>query len=419
MSACSALETLAIDLSGSHAGYNAYHDRTIAPGQTLSRIRPHFSALGITRVGLLTGLDVLGIPVAFATRPNSHTLSVFQGKGIDDEAAMASAAMEALETRVAELAPADVRMATVAEMRASAATIDLDSVARCVPSEISTDPIPWVAGYDLMSQSEVMVPWWLVGLDHRGTRPTGFEQSSDGLASGNSPAEAVLHGLCELVERDAWALTQLRPWDRLQNARIDPESLRDPVIDVFTQRIARAGMELLLVDMTTNIGVPAILAVIVPQNMPQRVDARWSQVCGGCGCHPDPVRAALRAITEAAQSRLTAIAGSRDDFSPRIYQRLDGDSSMQQLIGLREYRALPFPLERFERRPNGVQATIQQIVRSLTRHGIDQVIAVPLSSPDFPVSVVRVIVPGLEVEISGDNIQLGLRAVHVLKESQQ
>ncbi|MGO8078030.1 YcaO-like family protein, partial [Rhizobium leguminosarum] len=43
----------------------------------------------------------------------------------------------------------------------------------------------------------------------------------------------------------------------------------------------------------------------------------------GFGCHPDPVRAALRAITEAAQSRLTSIAGSRDDFSPRIYQRLD------------------------------------------------------------------------------------------------
>ncbi|MGO8389042.1 YcaO-like family protein, partial [Rhizobium johnstonii] len=58
-------------------------------------------------------------------------------------------------------------------------------------------------------------------------------------------------------------------------------------------------------------------------------DARWSHVCGGCGCHPDPVRAALRAITEAAQSRLTAIAGSRDDFSPRIYKRLDRSAAMQ------------------------------------------------------------------------------------------
>jgi len=77
MSARKALETLAVDLAGCHAGYNAYHDRAIAPGQTLSRIRPLFPALGITRVGLLTGLDTIGIPVAFATRPNSHTLSVF------------------------------------------------------------------------------------------------------------------------------------------------------------------------------------------------------------------------------------------------------------------------------------------------------------------------------------------------------
>ena len=73
MSARKALETLAVDLAGCHAGYNAYHDRAIAPGQTLSRIRPLFPALGITRVGLLTGLDTIGIPVAFATRPNSHT----------------------------------------------------------------------------------------------------------------------------------------------------------------------------------------------------------------------------------------------------------------------------------------------------------------------------------------------------------
>ena len=56
MSARKALETLAVDLAGCHAGYNAYHDRAIAPGQTLSRIRPLFPALGITRVGLLTGL---------------------------------------------------------------------------------------------------------------------------------------------------------------------------------------------------------------------------------------------------------------------------------------------------------------------------------------------------------------------------
>jgi len=419
MSAFTELALLAEDLQRSSAGVNSYHDRSMTPAQTFAAIKPHLRDFGITRVGLLTGLDVLNIPVAFATRPNSHTLSVFQGKGIDKEAAMTSAAMEAIETRIAEIPPADLTQATVESMRAEgAAMIDLDNVARCAPDEIGGDPIPWCSGLDILSGSSVFVPWWLVGLDHRGERPPGFEQSSDGLASGNAPSEAVLHGLCELVERDAWALTQLKSPQRLKESRIDPASFGDTVIDVMTDRITRAGMRLLLLDMTTDIGVPAFLAVIMPGNLSDRADARWSHVCGGCGCHPDPVRAALRAITEAAQSRLTAIAGSRDDFSPRIYQRLDRSAAMQQLVELCESDGRMRAFQNRHRRASTIQETIRHIADRLVASGIEQIVAVPFAHPALPVSVVRVIVPGLEVDISGQYVQLGLRAVNTMRGAQ-
>jgi ribosomal protein S12 methylthiotransferase accessory factor len=341
---------------------------------------------------------------------------VFQGKGIDNDAAMTSAAMEAVETRIAEIAPADLTQATVDSMRAEhAAMIDLDNVARCAPDEIGSSPIAWCTGLDILSGSSVFVPWWLVGLDHRGERPAGFEQSSDGLASGNTPSEAVLHGLCELVERDAWALTQLKSPERLRESRIDPASFGDAVIDVMTDRITRAGMKLLLLDMTTDIGVPAFLAVIMPGNLSDRVDARWSHVCGGCGCHPDPVRAALRAITEAAQSRLTAIAGSRDDFSPRIYQRLDRSAAMQQVVELCEGDGRMRSFQARHRRPATIQESIGHIADRLTATGIEQIVVVPFPHRALPISVVRVIVPGLEVDISGQYIQLGMRAVNTIR----
>ena len=57
---------------------------------------------GITRVGDLTGLDTIGIPVWFASRPNSRGLSVSQGKGLDETQARLSAIMEAVEGAVAE-----------------------------------------------------------------------------------------------------------------------------------------------------------------------------------------------------------------------------------------------------------------------------------------------------------------------------
>ena len=58
--------------------------------------------MGITRLGNITGLDRIGIPVAIAVRPNSRSVSVAQGKGLEMPQAMASALMEACETFHAE-----------------------------------------------------------------------------------------------------------------------------------------------------------------------------------------------------------------------------------------------------------------------------------------------------------------------------
>ncbi len=71
--------------------------RVAAPAETLARLRPLAAAMGITRLGNITGLDRIGIPVAVAVRPNSRSVSVAQGKGLDLPQAMASALMEACE----------------------------------------------------------------------------------------------------------------------------------------------------------------------------------------------------------------------------------------------------------------------------------------------------------------------------------
>ena len=69
--------------------------RVADPRETLARVRPYMARMGITRLGNITGLDRIGIPVAIAVRPNSRSVSVSQGKGLDLAQAMASALMEA------------------------------------------------------------------------------------------------------------------------------------------------------------------------------------------------------------------------------------------------------------------------------------------------------------------------------------
>nr|WP_090964403.1 YcaO-like family protein [Aureimonas phyllosphaerae] len=409
------IRLLEADLVGTDRLMGVYGDRVRRPCETLAKLRPLFPDLGITRLGLLTGLDVIGIPVAFATRPNSFTLSVFQGKGLDVDASMVSAAMEAFETRIAELPPAGLRVGSVRGMRAQGRrTIRLDRTARCVPWAFGEDAaIPWCSGLDLMGGVEIAVPWWLVGVDHRDPRPPGFEQSSDGLSSGNCHAEAVLHGLCELIERDAWTLMRLWPASRLAQARIDPAQFRDPVMQTLVARIERAGVELILLDITSDIGVPSYSAVIVPQLTKGGPEHSLSEVCGGSGCHPIASRAAIRAVVEAAQSRLTAIAGSRDDFSAALYESgsLNGDTVVANLrhAGMSS-----------EPRPSGdqdasLQDQIASVLNRLSAAGIEEAIAVPMGDPCLGLSVVRMVVPGLEVDIGGENVQLGLRAARMMR----
>lgn len=83
-------------------GHKSGTHRTISPSETLARMKPYLAPMGITRVANVTGLDTIGIPVFMACRPNSRSLAVSQGKGLDLDAARASAVMESVEGYRAE-----------------------------------------------------------------------------------------------------------------------------------------------------------------------------------------------------------------------------------------------------------------------------------------------------------------------------
>src|SRR5829696_1368952 len=98
--------------------------RTARPDETLARYRTLAAAMGITRLGNVTGLDYVGIPVAVAVRPNSRSVSVSQGKGLTLTHAFASALMEAIEGFHAEDLDARFRFASAREMAAASCVVD-------------------------------------------------------------------------------------------------------------------------------------------------------------------------------------------------------------------------------------------------------------------------------------------------------
>ena len=183
--------------------------------------------MGITRLGNITGLDRIGIPVAVAVRPNSRSVSVSQGKGLDLPQAMASALMEATEGFHAEEigqggAP------PIASLPPSRAVVDPDCLCTTGRPFDPDAAIAWIEGYDLLRREPCWVPAEIVHTDY--TRPLDgyFLAGSNGLASGNHLVEAISAALYELVERDAvalWSASGIRA--RAQRA-LDLASIDDP-----------------------------------------------------------------------------------------------------------------------------------------------------------------------------------------------
>ncbi len=277
---------------------------------------------GVTRLARVTGLDFVGIPVWAAIRPNSKTLAQSQGKGIDDDAAQASALMEAIEVACAERTDFETVRASPAELVRFGATYDrLDGLLRGGSDPIDDDEtIEWIEGFDLLRNRPKLVPLEAATLRDAETRPR-YWQTTDGLASGNLLWEAALHGLCERIERDAIAMWLFRDDDEIAARCVDTRSFADPVLDDLRRKIERAGLRLRLFDASCDSGAPVFCAFISPSDVKHAERWKHFDLSSGWGCHPTALRAAIRAVTEAAQTRVTTISAARDDFEPARYEQ--------------------------------------------------------------------------------------------------
>jgi ribosomal protein S12 methylthiotransferase accessory factor len=376
--------------------------RTLDPGATVAALQPWLRPAGITRVANITGLDVIGIPVVLVARPNARTNAVFQGKGLDLAAAKASGLMEAIETWCAERVAKPPKRACASAIDPSELPADLGGLPLMAGVIFDADiPMLWTEGRDIRSGRAAWVPYELVHADFRVPYmpATGqFAASTSGLASGNNWLEAVSHGICELVERDATALFKLHggpAWER----RVQLSSIDDPDAADLVERMRSAGLDVGVWDLTTDIRLPVFGCHIMeaeggPDLLPLPAE--------GYGCHPDRSIALIRGLTEAAQSRLTALSGARDDIGPRFYGEPE---SADTLTAWRRVLASKSWGKPFHECPNFNFETLEEDLEcelhALASAGMAEVFAVDIATEtDFPFSVVRTIIPGLEGELS-------------------
>lgn len=380
--------------------------RSRHPTETFHAISSHFAAVGLTRIADVTGLDTIGIPVCVAVRPNSRSLSVAQGKGLTLEQARVSAAMESIETHHAEFAALPTRTGSYRELSGTTAVCDPATLNLHPLSIYHADlPLKWVSGVELNGRSEILTPFDLVHCSYlRGSnrRPV-FSMSSNGLASGNHTLEAISHGICEVVERDASFFWEWRVLDpKADTGLLDLETVNSETCRTLLATFARAGVSVFVWDQQSEIGMPSFACAII-EHRPERLALALGPYTG-FGCHLSKEIALIRALTEAAQSRLTHISGAREDMFRRSYVTYKSDHLATALT--RRIAASPARVD-FAQLPSLATDTLDGDVATqldlLTQAGFDRVIVVDLTDPAIGIPVVRVIVPGMEFKVRHDD----------------
>ena len=393
--------------------YSSGTHRSRSPEETLRDYGRFMPELGITRLANITGLDCVGIPVYVCVRPNARSLSVSQGKGIDKAAAKASAFMESLENWHAERVRLPLRFESYEALRREGAVMDIERLPLRRGGKLTLDrPMMWLEGWDILQNRGVWVPHEFVSMNTVRPLQSGmtFYVSTNGLASGNHLLEAIEHGLSELLERDAVAMKGLEGESALANSKIDPQSIEDPVCAALLAKLEAAGLEVALWDFTsTEARIPTFMAAIgEARDRPQ-----WRRLgtFEGYGTHLSAQIALSRALTEAAQSRLTIIAGSRDDNPYRTYAHTTSAQAPNAASAAwfstppaRKLGALTSDAT------SSFEGDIQLLLDAVRRLGLDSVVAVDLTHPDIGIPVAKVIVPGLELQAHGPYAIFGDRA---------
>lgn len=370
--------------------------RIVPPKETLDRVIPLLQKAGLDQPEDITGKDHVGIPVYSVKREETALgkPKFYNGKGATPDQALASAVMESLERYSAELRDDDeIVYGTYEQACDVMMTIDPKDMILPIPvlDRYMAETIAWTEGWEMFRGCPVWVPACAVYYPYY---PDGdyqlFRFHTNGIAAGNTMEEAILHGLFEDIERDAWSICEYRDATNADVLIEDEDSVPAQLIAKFADQ----GIDIHLKDLTSDIGIPTIGAAA-----DDTVTQDPELLTIGVGTHLNPEIAAVRAITEVAQSRATHIHGAKINAQ---LQKISQDMGYEKIkkvnhmwFGTNQKKVKLEDME--DRSTPYVLDDIEVVLGSLMDAGFQSVVTVDLTRPELQVPVVRMIVPGLEV----------------------
>lgn len=281
--------------------YRHDQDKILSPAITVARFKQRLAQTGLAILEDVVRIDNgrLGIPVYFSLcGPEAREAigNVKQmGKGATPEQSQASAVMELAERfSLFTFIKKSGHFIHAPYHALPEPAMGFDTIARSL-NDTSDDlpvirqffndlPLQWTWAYNLTRETSLLVPFnWFWTINQ-----------FNGACAGNCAEEALVQGICEVVERHVSARICRT---RVRVPIIDPATVDNPVAQELLQKYHAAGIKVYLSDFTCDMGIASIGALAWdPATFPNSSEIVWT-----AGTAPHPAKALCRALTEVAQ----------------------------------------------------------------------------------------------------------------------
>ena len=262
--------------------------------------------------------------------------------------------------------------------------------------------VRWAQCRNLVSGQEALVPAAMVYVPYIYYLDTGdtpiTQPISTGLACHCSFAEAAIGAICEVVERDAFMLV----WQSCEcPAGIDQQTLTPELRDIAV-RFSRDGDHLVIIDITSDLGVPTTLSLLASDR------AERPALCAAASTAVSSEEATRKSLEELAHTHryMSLIRAGMDPNELISPSEIATQRDHLQFWCAHQNQALasflfqpelrPFVNRKVEEDANAVKS-LQALAARMRSHG-HEVFVTDLTTPDIEglgLKVVRAVIPGL------------------------
>lgn len=369
--------------------FKAYcHDQDKArdPRQTVQWVKDRLADLDIRILNKTERIDTgrLGIPVYIslcgedATRLTGTKKQM--GKGATPAQSEASAIMELIErfSFFSFLRQSDFPLYSHASVASHALSVerllqslhDEESSPKLCHEFLEAFPMRWACAHNLTLKKDQWIPidWFYLINEYNGP------------AAGNTVEEAILQGLCEVVERHVGSIIS---HEKTETPAVDLQSLREPAAIELVRKFKNQGIRLFARDFSLNTGIPTVgILAYDPASFPEK-----SEIVFTAGTTSNPEKSLCRALTEVAQ--LAGDFASRTTYRPTLpkYATLDAAAYLMEAGRTIPISTLP------DLEDANLRVEIERCVSALARINLE-VLVINMTHPVLDVPAVYTIIPG-------------------------